>query len=199
MNRHITLGLAVVAGALLGAAAIQTIHAQDKPIAFVIADIGVTNQEGYAKDYIPPITKTILDGGGKFLARGGTTLTLEGEAPRIVLSCFNSRAWIRCKHGLIPQLTRMPNQSAEKMRRSASTPLKASLNKSWRWLAMETAPVGGLPLNLRSLSSAEQPSCESAPRIPSLIAPRNFPSHASRLPPGLFGKRAEGRFAGTLR
>jgi hypothetical protein len=48
MNRHITLGLAVVAGAAVGAAAVQNLHAQARPVAFVIADIGVTNQEGYA-------------------------------------------------------------------------------------------------------------------------------------------------------
>jgi uncharacterized protein (DUF1330 family) len=49
---------------------------------------------------IPPITKTILDGGGKFLARGGTTLTIEGEAPknRVVVLQFESmdkvQAWV---------------------------------------------------------------------------------------------------------
>jgi uncharacterized protein (DUF1330 family) len=100
MNRHITLGLALVADAALGAAAVQTLHAQAKPHAYVIADINVTNQDGYAKEFLQPVTKTILDNGGKFLARGGETLAIEGETPknRVVINEFDSldkvQAWI---------------------------------------------------------------------------------------------------------
>jgi uncharacterized protein (DUF1330 family) len=87
MNRNITLGLALVAGAALGAAAVQTLHAQAKPQAFSVVEITVTNQDGYNKDYIPPVTKAIQDGGGKFIARGGKTFSYEGAPPaqRIVL------------------------------------------------------------------------------------------------------------------
>jgi len=47
MNRNIVLGLAVLAGAALGAAAVQTLHAQAKPMAYVIAENIVNDEAGY--------------------------------------------------------------------------------------------------------------------------------------------------------
>jgi hypothetical protein len=41
VNRHITVGLAMVASAALGAAAVQTLHAQTKPPAYNIAEITI--------------------------------------------------------------------------------------------------------------------------------------------------------------
>jgi uncharacterized protein (DUF1330 family) len=99
MNRHITLGLAVVAGAAVGAAAVQSLHAQAKPVAYVVSEITVTNQDGYDKEYVPPVLKSIQDGGGKFIARAGKTVTFLGAppAPRVVLFQFESmdkaQAW----------------------------------------------------------------------------------------------------------
>src|ERR1700731_2700062 len=74
VNRHITVGLAMVASAALGAAAVQTLHAQTKPPAY------------------PLITKALTDAGGKFLVRGGKTISYEGAAPapRIVVVQFES-------------------------------------------------------------------------------------------------------------
>src|ERR1700733_1167285 len=99
MNRSLSIGLAMGVGALLGAAVVQGLHAQSKPPAYVIADINVTNQDGYAKEFIPPVTKSILDSGGKFLARGGKTFAIEGDPPknRVVINEFESldkaQAW----------------------------------------------------------------------------------------------------------
>lgn len=59
MNRVITIALAMFVGAGLGAAAVQGLHAQAKPPAFNIAEITVTNDEGYNKEYVPPIVKSI--------------------------------------------------------------------------------------------------------------------------------------------
>ena len=61
MNRLITISLAMFVGAGLGAAAVQSLHAQAKPPAFNIAEITVTNDEGYNKEYVPPIVKSIQD------------------------------------------------------------------------------------------------------------------------------------------
>jgi uncharacterized protein (DUF1330 family) len=99
MNLHITLGLTAVAGAAVGAAAIQSLHAQAKPVAYVVSEITITNQDGYNKDYVPPVVKTIQDGGGKFIARGGKTVSFLGAppAPRVVVIQFESidkaQAW----------------------------------------------------------------------------------------------------------
>jgi uncharacterized protein (DUF1330 family) len=92
MNRHITLGLGMVASAALGATAVQTLHAQTKPPAYNIAEITIKDQDGYNKDYLPLITKALTDAGGKFLVRGGKTISYEGAAPatRVVVIQFES-------------------------------------------------------------------------------------------------------------
>jgi uncharacterized protein (DUF1330 family) len=92
MNRHITLGLGMVASAALGATAVQTLHAQTKPPAYNIAEITIKDQDGYNKEYLPLITKALTDAGGKFLVRGGKTISYEGAAPatRVVVIQFES-------------------------------------------------------------------------------------------------------------
>jgi hypothetical protein len=76
MNRYMTLGLSMLAGAALGAAAIQALHAQAKPIGYAIAQNVVTNEEGYTNEFLPQITKTIVDGGGQFLVQPADELAL---------------------------------------------------------------------------------------------------------------------------
>jgi uncharacterized protein (DUF1330 family) len=92
VNRHITVGLAMLASAVLGAAAVQTLHAQTKPPAYNIAEITIKDQDGYNKEYLPLITKALTDAGGKFLVRGGKTISYEGAAPapRVVVVQFES-------------------------------------------------------------------------------------------------------------
>ena len=92
MNRHITVGLAMVASAALGAATVQTLHAQAKPPAYNIVEITIEDQDGYNKEYLPLITKVLADAGGKFLVRGGKTISFEGAAPapRVVVLQFES-------------------------------------------------------------------------------------------------------------
>ena len=93
MNRHITVGLGMVASAALGAtAAVQTLRAQTKPPAYNIAEITIKDQDGYNKEYLPLITKVLADAGGKFLVRGGKTISFEGAAPapRVVVLQFES-------------------------------------------------------------------------------------------------------------
>jgi uncharacterized protein (DUF1330 family) len=48
--------------------------------AYVIAEIEITNAEGY-KEYTTLVPATIEKYGGRFLARGGKTHVLEGEWP----------------------------------------------------------------------------------------------------------------------
>ena len=74
MYRSATLGLTAIVSAALGAAAMQTIHAQATPHAFLIVENAVTNQDAYNKEYGPVIGKAVEDHGGKILARAGKTL-----------------------------------------------------------------------------------------------------------------------------
>jgi uncharacterized protein (DUF1330 family) len=99
MSRYLTIGLSMIAGAALGVTAVQTLHAQAKPMAYVIAENTVNNQDAYLKDFAPAITKAIEANGGKYLARGGKTASVHGTAPagRIVILQFESldkaQAW----------------------------------------------------------------------------------------------------------
>ena len=92
INRHITLGLAMIASAALGAAVVQTLHAQAKPPAYNVAEITIKDQDGYNKEYLPLVTKALTDAGGKFIVRGGKTISYEGAAPapRVVVVQFEN-------------------------------------------------------------------------------------------------------------
>ena len=39
------------------------------------------NQEPFFKEFVPAVVKTITEQGGKFLARGGSLVNIEGPAP----------------------------------------------------------------------------------------------------------------------
>ena len=92
ISRHITVGLAMIASAALGAAVVQTLHAQAKPPAYNVAEITIKDQDGYNKEYLPLITKALTDAGGKFIVRGGKTISYEGAAPapRVVVVQFEN-------------------------------------------------------------------------------------------------------------
>jgi len=93
MNRTtMTVGLSILAGAALGAAAVETLHAQAKPLAFQVAEVTIKDQDGFNKEFLPLIVKANADNGGKFLARGGKTLAIQGDppAPRIVIVQFDN-------------------------------------------------------------------------------------------------------------
>jgi uncharacterized protein (DUF1330 family) len=92
VNRNMTVGLAMLGSAALGVAAVQTLHAQAKPLAFQITEITVNNQDGYSKEFLPVIGKLTTDAGGKFLARGGKTISVQGAPPepRIVVVQYDS-------------------------------------------------------------------------------------------------------------
>ena len=50
MKTPYTVALSMLAGAALGATAIQGLHAHAKPRAFVVAEVDVTNQDGFVKE-----------------------------------------------------------------------------------------------------------------------------------------------------
>jgi uncharacterized protein (DUF1330 family) len=64
--------------------------------AYVIADVTVTNPEGYAA-YRPLAAASIAQYGGKFIARGGTVEPLDGgwSPTRVVIIEFPSMAVAR--------------------------------------------------------------------------------------------------------
>jgi uncharacterized protein (DUF1330 family) len=87
MKTKYTILMATVGGFALGAIAVQALHAQAKPMAYGIAEITVNDKDAYSKEFLPVVQKTIAEAGGKFLAAGGKTASLQGAppAPRVVI------------------------------------------------------------------------------------------------------------------
>jgi uncharacterized protein (DUF1330 family) len=92
MNRYITLGLATIVGSALGAAAVQTIHAQANPPIYQVTEIDVSNLDAYTKEYAPKAQALIKAGGGRLLAAGQNVTRVEGDAPkmRVALTAWDS-------------------------------------------------------------------------------------------------------------
>jgi uncharacterized protein (DUF1330 family) len=92
MKARYIVVLSVLAGAAVGAAAVQSLHAQATPPAYVVAEIDVANLVPFDKEYVPPAAKAITDGGGKYIVRGGETAAFYGEPPkpRIAIMTFES-------------------------------------------------------------------------------------------------------------
>ena len=82
MRTGYTVALSMFAGAVFGAAAVQGLHAQGKGPVYQISEIDVTDAQGYIKDYAPRGKVVIQDHGGRFVALGGKTTTVEGEPPK---------------------------------------------------------------------------------------------------------------------
>jgi uncharacterized protein (DUF1330 family) len=99
MKARSKIALAMVGSFALGAAALQSLHAQATPPGYAIVEVNVTDKEGYTKRFLPLIAKEVQAGGGKYIVRGGNPVTLQGAPPasRVVLLQFDSvtkaQAW----------------------------------------------------------------------------------------------------------
>jgi uncharacterized protein (DUF1330 family) len=85
MNTNVKIALAVVAGAALGAAAVQGLRAQAKPKAYSVAEIDVLDTAALAS-YVKLVDPVINAAGGRAFNTGGGRITnLIGEAPKRVV------------------------------------------------------------------------------------------------------------------
>jgi uncharacterized protein (DUF1330 family) len=71
MRQHFGLGLAVLVGAILGAAAVTGLHAQAKPPVYLVSEIEVTNPAAYGAEFAPQAQAAIKAAGGRLIAIGG--------------------------------------------------------------------------------------------------------------------------------
>jgi uncharacterized protein (DUF1330 family) len=99
MKANYKLSLAVLAGAIFGVAGATAIHARQMktPAGYVIAEVDVTDPATF-KQYADKAPGTIAAHNGRYIVRGGKTLSLEGDAPkRFVVIQFESmekaKAW----------------------------------------------------------------------------------------------------------
>jgi uncharacterized protein (DUF1330 family) len=91
MKTSYAIALAIGAAAA-GGFAVQGLHAQGKAPAYAVVEIDVTNQDAFVKEYAPIAASALTAAGGKYIARGGKNVAIEGEAPkaRTVIIAFES-------------------------------------------------------------------------------------------------------------
>ena len=70
MKSNYKIAVAVIGSFVLGVGAVSVLHAQAKLPAYVVAEIDVKDQDGYAKDFLPKAQANIKEAGGKYLAGG---------------------------------------------------------------------------------------------------------------------------------
>jgi uncharacterized protein (DUF1330 family) len=84
---------AAIFGAAVGAAAAAGRQTPATPKAYVVTEVDVTgDREVFQRDYAAHAAATTVPFGGRYLARGGRVVGLEGDPPkgRIVISEFPS-------------------------------------------------------------------------------------------------------------
>lgn len=92
MKTNYKVAIALVAGAAIGGAAIQGLHAQAKPQAYIVSEITVTNVDAYTKEYVPLARAAIKKTGGKLVAASQNTTSLEGapQKSRVTINVYES-------------------------------------------------------------------------------------------------------------
>jgi uncharacterized protein (DUF1330 family) len=105
MKQYFGVGLGMLAGTLIGAAAVSGLHAQAKPPVYLITEIDVTDSDGYSKEFAPKAQAIIKAAGGRFIAIGGLAgvgakpvTALQGTPPkRVTIQAWDSynalKAW----------------------------------------------------------------------------------------------------------
>jgi uncharacterized protein (DUF1330 family) len=91
MNTNFKIALAVVTGTVLGAAAVQGLHAQAKLKAYAVAEIEVIDAAAQAA-YTPQVVAALRAAGGLPInSAGGRIVAYVGEAPkRVAISEWDS-------------------------------------------------------------------------------------------------------------
>jgi uncharacterized protein (DUF1330 family) len=92
MIRLMKTGIAVLIGVGIGAVSMQALRAQVKPLAYVIAEVTVKDQDPYTKEFLPARAKAIHDAGGTYIVRGGESKAVAGEPPagRVIVVQFEN-------------------------------------------------------------------------------------------------------------
>ena len=91
MKTHYTVALAVATGFGLGAVAVQGLHAQAKPPAYLLAEVQVTDPDTW-KQYIAALPGTLAPYKTRTLARANP-VALDNSAPpagNLVIIAFNN-------------------------------------------------------------------------------------------------------------
>jgi uncharacterized protein (DUF1330 family) len=92
MNRKFALGIALLAGIGIGATAVQGLHAQGKPLTYVVVAIRKINDaDAYKTNVIEKAPAAMANSGGRFVIRTDKITAIDGTPPqRYVLIAFDS-------------------------------------------------------------------------------------------------------------
>src|ERR1700720_1578370 len=89
MKQYFGLGVGLLTGTFIGAAAVSGLHAQGKAPVYLVTEIDVTNPDAYGKEFAPKAQATIKAAGGKFVVIGGAggvnakpITAIEGTPPK---------------------------------------------------------------------------------------------------------------------
>jgi uncharacterized protein (DUF1330 family) len=98
MKSYFGLGLAMLAGAAFGAVAVNGLHAQGKPGAYVVVDLSEITNADLFKTLLPKAPAAMQAFGGQFVIRSDKITALDGVPPnRFVVISFDSvdkaKAW----------------------------------------------------------------------------------------------------------
>ena len=99
MHRCISLSLAILAGVVIGAAAVGQLQAQSKaPGAYAVIDISSIDNPDLFKQLLAKSEAPVIAGGGKFVVRSQKITAIDGTPPaRFVVISFDSldqaKAW----------------------------------------------------------------------------------------------------------
>jgi uncharacterized protein (DUF1330 family) len=99
MKTHYIVALSMLAGLGLGALALQGLQAETKGPIYHVAEIDVTDIDGYMNDYVPKVTPSVEAHGGRFVAASNEVTALEGMPParRVAIILWDSleqlQAW----------------------------------------------------------------------------------------------------------
>ncbi len=101
MKSNYKVAIALVAGAAIGGAAIQGLHAQAKPPVYVVQEITVSNLDPYLKEYVPKARALGDASGSRSLTLGSgrvTSIAGEPQKSRVVIRQWESmekiQAWL---------------------------------------------------------------------------------------------------------
>ena len=99
MKTRSMAALALLAGAAIGAIAVQGLHAESKAPVYVVTETDITDLDAYQKEYVPVVQANIKASGGRLIAASHNIVALEGPAPgtRVAINEFDSleavQAW----------------------------------------------------------------------------------------------------------
>jgi uncharacterized protein (DUF1330 family) len=99
MKTRSCVALALAGGVVIGALAVQGLHAQAKPPVYYLAQVTVNDPANYVKEFLPKTQSLVKAKGGRFLVAGGKVTGIEGAAPkgRLVVQVWDSmdklQAW----------------------------------------------------------------------------------------------------------